>query len=87
MPDAPQAKRRFRVAVSFPGEHRARVENIATALAARLGRDQILYDLAIRARSGHAHRTLTAYFFRGHREHAAVGEGPRGYPLAPTEEL
>jgi tetratricopeptide (TPR) repeat protein len=36
--------RRFRVALSFPGEHRSRVENIATILAARLGRDQILYD-------------------------------------------
>jgi len=44
MSDSPPAKRRFRVALSFPGEHRARVENIATALAAHLGRNQILYD-------------------------------------------
>jgi tetratricopeptide (TPR) repeat protein len=44
MSDSPQAKRRFRVALSFPGEHRSRVEDIATALAVRLGRDQILYD-------------------------------------------
>ncbi len=36
--------RRFRVALSFPGEHRKRVENIALALAAQLGRDNILYD-------------------------------------------
>jgi tetratricopeptide (TPR) repeat protein len=36
--------RRFRVALSFPGEHRSRVENIATALADHLGRDKILYD-------------------------------------------
>ena len=36
--------RRFQVALSFPGEHRDRVEKIAEALAARLGRDHILYD-------------------------------------------
>lgn len=36
--------RRFRVALSFPGEHRARVEKIAEALAARLGPDRVLYD-------------------------------------------
>jgi tetratricopeptide (TPR) repeat protein len=37
--------RRFRVALSFPGEHRKRVENIALALATELGgRDNILYD-------------------------------------------
>ncbi|SPF36258.1 hypothetical protein SBA4_1840036 [Candidatus Sulfopaludibacter sp. SbA4] len=35
---------RFRVALSFPGEYRARVEKIAEALAARLGREKILYD-------------------------------------------
>jgi hypothetical protein len=44
MSDSRQGKRRFRVALSYPGEHRPRVENIATILAARLGRDQILYD-------------------------------------------
>lgn len=36
--------RRFRVALSFPGEHRKRVENIALALATKLGQDEILYD-------------------------------------------
>ena len=36
--------KRFRVALSFPGEHRSRVEKIAEALAARLGREKILYD-------------------------------------------
>jgi tetratricopeptide (TPR) repeat protein len=44
MSDSPQAKRRFRVALSFPGEHRSRVENIATALADHLGRQHVLYD-------------------------------------------
>ena len=36
--------RRFRVALSFPGEHRERVEKIAEALAGRLGRERVLYD-------------------------------------------
>jgi tetratricopeptide (TPR) repeat protein len=36
--------RRFRVALSFPGEHRGRVEKIAEALAGRLGREAVLYD-------------------------------------------
>jgi tetratricopeptide (TPR) repeat protein len=36
--------RRFRVALSFPGEHRPRVEKVAEALAATLGREKILYD-------------------------------------------
>jgi tetratricopeptide (TPR) repeat protein len=44
MSDSPSAKRRFRVALSFPGEHRPRVENIANLLAARLGREHVLYD-------------------------------------------
>src|ERR1017187_704465 len=44
MSDSPQAKRRFRIALSFPGEHRSRVESIANMLAASLGREKILYD-------------------------------------------
>lgn len=36
--------RRFRVALSFPGEHRERVEKIAEALGEKLGRDRVLYD-------------------------------------------
>ena len=35
---------RFDVALSFPGEHRARVEKIAEALAVRLGQNRVLYD-------------------------------------------
>ena len=41
--------KRFRVALSFPGEYRARVERIAEALAAKLGRDKVLYDTWHRA--------------------------------------
>jgi hypothetical protein len=35
---------RFRVALSFPGEHRKRVETIAEALAKKLGQEKVLYD-------------------------------------------
>src|SRR5260370_9005559 len=35
---------RLRVALSFPGEHRKRVENVAEALASRVGRNAVLYD-------------------------------------------
>jgi tetratricopeptide (TPR) repeat protein len=35
---------RFRVALSFPGEHRARVEKVAELLARTLEREKILYD-------------------------------------------
>src|SRR5580658_8309411 len=36
--------KRFRVALSFPGEYRGPVEKIAEALAAVLGRERVLYD-------------------------------------------
>ncbi|TAN53869.1 MAG: TIR domain-containing protein [Methylococcaceae bacterium] len=36
--------RRFRVALSFPGEHRAYVAQIADCLAQQLGRRQVFYD-------------------------------------------
>lgn len=36
--------RRFQIALSFPGEHRNRVEKIANALADQLGKGNILYD-------------------------------------------
>lgn len=37
-------KSRFKVALSFPGQHRDRVESIAGYIAQSLGRDHILYD-------------------------------------------
>src|ERR1017187_6279757 len=40
----PATTKRFRVALSFPGEHRARVERIAEVLAGKLGREKVLYD-------------------------------------------
>src|SRR5258708_18132290 len=40
----PTTPSRFRVALSFPREYRARVERIAEMLAEHLGRDSILYD-------------------------------------------
>jgi tetratricopeptide (TPR) repeat protein len=38
------AVKRFRVALSFPGEYRARVEKIAEVLGDKLGREKVLYD-------------------------------------------
>jgi hypothetical protein len=38
------APRRFRVALSFPGEHRAFVEQVAEHLAYAVGRNRVLYD-------------------------------------------
>lgn len=35
---------RFEVALSFPGEYRSRVKKIAELLAAKLGREKVLYD-------------------------------------------
>lgn len=35
---------RFKIALSFPGEHRDFVEQVATRLADRVGRDRVLYD-------------------------------------------
>ena len=40
----PAESKRFRVALSFPGEHRARVERIAWTLTDSLDRERILYD-------------------------------------------
>jgi len=40
--DSPQ--KRFRVALSYPGEHRGFVSRVAERLSARLGRDRVLYD-------------------------------------------
>jgi tetratricopeptide (TPR) repeat protein len=37
-------QRRFLVALSFPGEHRAFVEHVAECLADALGRDKVFYD-------------------------------------------
>lgn len=45
----PSKQFRFQVALSFPGEHRARVEKIAGILADRLGSSNVLYDEWYRA--------------------------------------
>jgi hypothetical protein len=36
--------KRFRVALSFPGEKRDYVRQVADALAAKLGKDRVFYD-------------------------------------------
>ena len=40
----PTPTRRFRIALSFPGEHRPFVEQVADHLAAAVGRERVLYD-------------------------------------------
>src|SRR6185295_5653031 len=42
--DTQAPRKRFRVALSFPGEERAFVSQVADSLAARIGRECILYD-------------------------------------------
>ncbi|MHC4696035.1 MAG: TIR domain-containing protein [Planctomycetota bacterium] len=37
-------QKRFKIALSFPGEHRAFVEQVARCLADQIGRDRVLYD-------------------------------------------
>lgn len=44
MPSPPPSKRRFDVALSFPGEHRDFVEGVAGNLAATFGKERVLYD-------------------------------------------
>jgi hypothetical protein len=43
-PPSSERKFRFRVALSFPGEYRTRVEKIAQILAATIGHSTVLYD-------------------------------------------
>ena len=38
------SKKRFQIALSFPGEHREYVSKIADFLSESLGRDAIFYD-------------------------------------------
>jgi hypothetical protein len=40
----PMSTQRFKIALSFPGEHRDFVEQVAARLADQVGRDQVLYD-------------------------------------------
>jgi TIR domain len=39
-----ESRQRFKIALSFPGEHRPFVEQVAVKLANEVGRDQVLYD-------------------------------------------
>lgn len=40
----PMSTQRFKIALSFPGEHRDFVEQVAARLADQVGRDRVLYD-------------------------------------------
>ena len=44
MPENDTPEKRFKVALSFPGEHRKYVSKVADILAAELGREQVFYD-------------------------------------------
>lgn len=44
MTESPKKERRFRVALTFPGEKRRRVAKIAKCLAKEFGQEQVLYD-------------------------------------------
>ncbi len=44
MTTAPKAARRFDVGLSYPGEHRPFVQEVAERLAATLSQDRVLYD-------------------------------------------
>ena len=60
----------FRVALSFPGEHRSTVEPVAEALAASLGREQVLYDKFYEAEF--ARPDLDVYLPRLYREQSEL---------------
>jgi biotin-[acetyl-CoA-carboxylase] ligase BirA-like protein len=86
--DSPRAKRtkqnkrrRFRVALSFPGEHRDFVQRIALSLAERLGKNVVFYDKFFEAELArpnldiylqeiyHDHSDLIAVFICSDYEH------------------
>ena len=61
---------RFRVALSFPGEHRALIAQVAEALATVVGRDRVLYDKFLEAEL--ARVDLDVYLPRLYREESEL---------------
>ncbi|MFP3941141.1 MAG: TIR domain-containing protein, partial [Thermoanaerobaculia bacterium] len=61
---------RFRVALSFPGEHRAFVEKVAEGLSGELGRDRVLYDRYYEAEF--ARPNLDTYLQRLYRDQSEL---------------
>jgi TIR domain-containing protein len=64
------APRRFRIALSFPGEHRPFVEQVAEHLAAAVGRERVLYDKFYEAEF--ARVNLDVYLPRLYREQSEL---------------
>ncbi|HSS49616.1 MAG TPA: TIR domain-containing protein [Thermoanaerobaculia bacterium] len=62
--------RRFRVALSFPGEHRSIVAQVAEQLSAAIGREQVLYDKYYEAEF--ARMDLDIYLPRLYREQSEL---------------
>lgn len=66
----PTPTRRFRIALSFPGEHRDFVEEVAGHLAAAVGRERVLYDKYCEAEF--ARLDLDVYLPRLYREQSEL---------------
>jgi hypothetical protein len=64
----PTPTRRFRIALSFPGEHRRLVQRVADRLSAAVGRERVLYDKYYEAEL--ARVDLDVYLPRLYREQA-----------------
>lgn len=62
--------KRFRVALSFPGEKRAFIQEVAAALAAVLGKERVLYDEYLTAEL--ARPNLDVYLGDLYREHSEL---------------
>jgi hypothetical protein len=62
--------RRFRIALSFPGEHRSIIEQVAEQLSAVVGRERVLYDKFYEAEF--ARMDLDVYLPRLYREQSEL---------------
>ena len=69
-PVAPQAPRRFAIALSFPGERRPFVEQVADELIKRLAREKVFYDRNFEAEL--ARPDMDAYLQAIYRQHAEL---------------
>src|SRR4051812_914714 len=62
--------KRFRVALSFPGEKRSFIQEVADTLAARLGKERVLYDEYLTAEL--ARPNLDVYLGDLYRDHSEL---------------
>ena len=64
-------RKRFRVALSFPGEHRTFVAQVARSLARQLGKERVFYDRYFEAEL--ARSDLDTYLQRLYHDEAELG--------------